>query len=636
MASITMLQGATIDLSTLTGEYTAQNGDVLTGTSNYVIRVAADATITLNNAILNKGLFCNGDAVLVLAETNTISSPGEYNPAVNVAVNYTLTIQGEGSLTANGSSWQGAAIGAGKYVTCGNIIINNGTITTTSAHGPGIGAAYGATCGDITINGGTITVQQPSDNTAAGIGGSNASSCGNITINGGTISAIGTYYGPGIGGACGDITINGGTIDASGGYYGIGRGDMSVCGNLTIGSGITRVTASGRAGAINVGENTITIDPSLNDVTEGNTRTLTPHEEPSHIIDLATLTEDYTLQDGDTLTGTAKIYFSINIADGATVTFSDLNVTYGSKWKCFNCLGSATINIADDTQNTLANSEDYYQSAAVITNGPSGSTLTINGTTGRLTINAGRYAPAIGGNNAGARGHIVINGGVIVANAGGDAPGIGCRDHTYMGDITINGGNITAYGSNYHYGIGANDYASCGTITINGGTITASGGERGGGIGGQCAGIVINDGIITASCRSMGGPGIGGSGDLTINGGDITAVGGNFAAGIGSGYEGSCGAITIGGSITRVIATHGDYTTVAIGAGVDGTCGTITIASNLNDVTESNTRTLTPSSTPTAIDNTSISTKAVKRIVNGQLLILRGEKMYTVTGQEMK
>lgn len=283
VASITMLQGATIDLATLTGEYTAQNGDVLTGTSNYVIRVAADATITLNNAILNKGLFCNGDAVLVLAETNTISSPGEYNPAVNVAVNYTLTIQGDGSLTANGSSWQGAAIGAGKYVTCGNIIINNGTITTTSAHGPGIGAAYGATCGNITINGGTITVQQPSDNTAAGIGGSNASSCGNITINGGAISAIGTYYGPGIGGACGDITINGGTIDASDGYYGIGRGDMSVCGNLTIGSGITRVTASGRAGAINVGENTITIAPSLNDVTEGNTRTLTPSSTPTAI-----------------------------------------------------------------------------------------------------------------------------------------------------------------------------------------------------------------------------------------------------------------------------------------------------------------------------------------------------------------
>ena len=63
---------------------------------------------------------------------------------------------------------------------------------------------------------------------------------------------------------------------------------------------------------------------------------------------------------------------------------------------------------------------------------------------------------------------------------------------------------------------------------------------------------------------------------------------------------------------------------------------TITIDTSLDDVTEGNPRTLTPSSTPTAIDNTSISTKAVKRIVNGQLLILRGEKTYTVTGQEVK
>ena len=603
MASFTMMQGATIDIAALTNHYIAQDGDTLTGalTRYLKISVADGATVTLHNVDITyginnpdypwAGLNCLGDVTVNLSGTNALNGFYENWPGLHVVPGKTVTIQGEGSLTAS-----------------------------SRGYASGIGGGY-------------------TSNT----------SCGNIVIAGGIIEAYGGVDTPGIGsglhGTCGDITITGGTVTAIGNRYaaGIGTGYGGTCGNITIGADITRVTAvhgNSASDAIGAAANgscgTITIAPSLNDVTEGNTRTLTPYEEPSHIIDIATLTDEYTLQDGDTLTGTAKIYFSINIADGATVTFSDLNVTYGSKWKCFNCLGSATINIADDTQNTLANSEDYYQSAAVITNGPSGSTLTINGTTGRLTINAGRYAPAIGGNNAGARGHIVINGGVIVANAGGDAPGIGCRDHTYMGDITINGGNITAYGSNYHYGIGANDYASCGTITINGGTITASGGERGGGIGGQCAGIVINDGIITASCRSMGGPGIGGSGDLTINGGDITAVGGNFAAGIGSGYEGSCGAITIGGSITRVIATHGDYTTVAIGAGVDGTCGTITIASNLNDVTEGNTRTLTPSSTPTAIENTAISEKAIKRIVNGQFLILRGEKTYTVTGQEVK
>ena len=40
--------------------------------------------------------------------------------------------------------------------------------------------------------------------------------------------------------------------------------------------------------------------------------------------------------------------------------------------------------------------------------------------------------------------------------------------------------------------------------------------------------------------------------------------------------------------------------------------------------------------TATAIDNTVVDTKAVKRIVNGQLLILRDGKTYNVTGQEVR
>ena len=38
----------------------------------------------------------------------------------------------------------------------------------------------------------------------------------------------------------------------------------------------------------------------------------------------------------------------------------------------------------------------------------------------------------------------------------------------------------------------------------------------------------------------------------------------------------------------------------------------------------------------TAIDNTSVETRSVKRIVNGQLYLIRGNKTYTVTGQEVK
>ena len=43
-----------------------------------------------------------------------------------------------------------------------------------------------------------------------------------------------------------------------------------------------------------------------------------------------------------------------------------------------------------------------------------------------------------------------------------------------------------------------------------------------------------------------------------------------------------------------------------------------------------------PAKSPTAIDNTAAETKAVKRIVNGQLVILRDGNTYTLTGQLVK
>ena len=47
-------------------------------------------------------------------------------------------------------------------------------------------------------------------------------------------------------------------------------------------------------------------------------------------------------------------------------------------------------------------------------------------------------------------------------------------------------------------------------------------------------------------------------------------------------------------------------------------------------------KSITNSSTPTSIDNTSIdNTKSAKLLRNGQVLILRGDHTYTLTGQEI-
>lgn len=237
---------AATDLSTITENYEAKNGETLTGTlaSDVKISIADGATVTLKNVNITNlgnncdwaGINCPGDATLVLEGTNEVCAgrdgSGYSNyPGIWIAPNKTLTIQGAGYLTAysNITYPYGAGIGGGWSISCGNIVINSGNITATGG------------CD------------------AAGIGaGGSTGSCGNITINGGTVEATGGGNGAGIGGgygnACGNITISGGTVSATGGdsAAGIGGGSMNgVCGNITIKSTVTSVTATKGSNAPN-------------------------------------------------------------------------------------------------------------------------------------------------------------------------------------------------------------------------------------------------------------------------------------------------------------------------------------------------------------------------------------------------
>ena len=228
---------AATDLSTITENYEAKNGETLTGTlaSNVKISIADGATVTLKNVNITKlgdncdwaGINCPGDAILVLEGTNEVCAGRDgygYNnyPGIYIAQGKTLTIQGAGNLTAysNITYPSGAGIGGGFNISCGNIVINSGNITATGGYDTaGIGGGTGS-CGNITISGGTITAT--SGGNGAGIGGGYYASCGNITISGGTVSATGGDSAAGIGGG----SMNG------------------VCGNITIKSTVTSVTAT--------------------------------------------------------------------------------------------------------------------------------------------------------------------------------------------------------------------------------------------------------------------------------------------------------------------------------------------------------------------------------------------------------
>ena len=275
---VNLRMGTAKSLAALTADYEALNGDVLSGTldGNYQVSIAAGATVTLDGVTINgandenrqwAGITCAGNATIVLSGESTVKGFHKYYPAIYIAPDKTLTIQGTGKLTASpyDDSNLAAAIGGGNGIACGNIVIKGGTIEATGGQGAAIGSGRIASCGTITIEGGTIEAHGGANSPGVGIGNSIYfdGSCGKITISGGTVRAYGDNFAAGIGcgpdGTCNDITISGtANVTAYGGNYaaGIGSGNVftkeSLCGDITI-SGSATVTATAGDGGAGIG-----------------------------------------------------------------------------------------------------------------------------------------------------------------------------------------------------------------------------------------------------------------------------------------------------------------------------------------------------------------------------------------------
>ena len=313
------------------------------------------------------------------------------------------------------------------------------------------------------------------------------------------------------------------------------------------------------------------------------------------IIDLSGVTEDKTIEDGYTITGTLTDQHWISIAADATVTLNNVTITNSN----ITCRGNANIILVGT--NSITAPADY----AALRMGDAGTTLTISGT-GTLNANGGAGSAGIGtghGENVEkTAGNITINSGTINATGGEYGAGIGNGltfgaghdTSTTCGDITINGGTVTATGGDSAAGIGTGKASTndtdddeevtnkCGNIKITGGTVTATGGFSSAGIGTGLARTNEDGDEAHNEC-----------GDILITGGTVTATGGNYlgAAGIGTGVtirddggdtNNKCGAITITSGVTKVTATKsvGSPCSIGKGNGENGgpcECGTITI-----------------------------------------------------------
>ena len=276
-----------VNLGKLTGNYEAKDGTTLFGTldgatQKYKVSIADGATVTLDGAAINgvndnnckwAGLNCAGNATIIVKDGSTNVVKGFFRgyPGIHIPILKKLTIKGgtlgDGSLTASPfdggtDDSYGAGIGGVQAVHCGAIEIQGGIITATGgSYAAGIGGSWRGTWADITISGGKVTAN--GGTSAAGIGSGyegGQGGRGKISITGGTVEATGGIWGPGIGSGrgdndgqttytakCSDITISGGTVTATGGdnAAGIGTGQQySKCGNITITSGVTKVTAT--------------------------------------------------------------------------------------------------------------------------------------------------------------------------------------------------------------------------------------------------------------------------------------------------------------------------------------------------------------------------------------------------------
>jgi hypothetical protein len=237
--------------------------------------------------------------------------------------------------------------------------------------------------------------------------------------------------------------------------------------NWTITSGQKTATGDAAEGLAGVSEGddvTLTYSGRL----KVKSVTATTDAAPKWDGDLSKLTADYEAKDGDVLTGSTSTC-KVTIAAGATVTLDGVNISSGDY--CIKCLGNATIVLKDGTTNTLTSTS---QDCPALWAGDTGTTLTIQGSTGVLNVTSGEYGAGIGGgysNTNSTCGNIRIEGGVITAQGGYGGAGIGTdAGPATCGDIIITGGTITANAGGRAAGIGtgASDSGNnvCGNITI--------------------------------------------------------------------------------------------------------------------------------------------------------------------------
>ena len=558
--------GDIVDLSTLTGDMEARNGQTLTGTLGcYVkISIADGATVTLRDATIsgrNKnsfrwaGITCPGNATLVLEGANSVRGFQRMYPGIHIAQGKTLTIQGSGSLDA-GSNGYGAAIGGGSSIDCGSIVIEGGTITAEGgSEAAAIGGGGYAACGNITITSDVTSLTAiKGDGAKHSIGAGADGSCGTVKVGGkeGAISAD-TFIYPA------DTPVTGMTLSNTEASLAVGEtvkltvtftpdyaadkvtwssSDEAVA---TVKDGVVTAKAAGKA--------TITVT-----TVGGKKATCTVYVNYILTTGVTLSKTKATLLVGETLTLTATV--APSNATNKSVTWSSSNnavVTVSDGVVTAKADGTATITVTtDDGKNTATCTVSVYGDSDKYI-------VDLSKLTEDYTAHDGDILIGTLGKSV----KVSIASGATVRLRNATINGVNSAAYPWAGINPQGDATIVLEGTNSVRGF-LDDYP--GIHIPQGKTLTIKG-----------------SGSLNASSNApFGGAGIGGGykvncGNIVIEGGTVNAVGRHTSPGIGGGILGSCGTITITDGVTSVTATKGGYASYSIGPGDHGTCGTITI-----------------------------------------------------------
>ena len=342
----TVERSSTINLSDANGDFTAIEGDVLTGTTSHTVTIADGAGISLSGATISGGIVCEGTATITLVGTNSTTG-AQYKAGIQIGGSgTTLTINGDGTLTANGGT-DAAGIGLNRAwnvtedVVGGNIVINGGNIT---ANGGGGGAGIGA----------GVTKDTKNSSSRKAI-------VGNITIAGGSVTAVGGSSADGIGAGKNDYnaTIQIGTVTIYDGIEMVDATSIKDFASVVYMHGETNVTAS-KTEYFNIGEN-------------GDRRIIVPKDDTDYTITIADGIEHGTLT---VAAATAKYMETVTI--NATPDFGYRLVRFVVK--------DADDNDVASTGNTFLMPKSSVTVSAVFEQGTHGTTEFVWGYLGPSSI----------------------------------------------------------------------------------------------------------------------------------------------------------------------------------------------------------------------------------------------------------